>query len=131
MLPVLNRYDEVFKIEMDGWCFGISNYPGELTPSIIHRVIRELASPFQAAIEHNVVFDILELADKVSEATRSLVHPQEISLAMVAQLPNPAVLNEDQQCVLGLIIDKVDQTHSGALDSFYRRWNLGPDRNAA
>ena len=125
MFPVIARYDEVFKIEIDGWCFGISNYPGEISPSIIHRIVRELASSFQAAIEHNVVFDILELSQKVSEATRCLVHPQEIALAMVAQLPNPAILNEDQQCVLGLIIDKVDQSYSGALDSFYRRWNLG------
>lgn len=130
MFPVISRYDEVFKIEMDGWCFGITNYPGEISAPIIHRIVRELASSFQAAIEHNVVIDILQLAVKVSEATRCLVDPQEIALAMVAQLPNPAVLSEDQRCVLGMVIDKVDQTYSGALNSFYRRWDLGV-RNAA
>lgn len=125
MFEIIGRYDEVFKIEIDGWCFGISNYPGEVSPAIVHRIVRELASPFQAAIQHNVVFDILEMSQKFSEAARSLVHPEEIALAIVAQLPNPAILSEEQQCVLGQIIDKVDQAYNGALDNFYRRWNLG------
>jgi len=116
MFAVIGRYDEVFKIEMDGWSFGISNYPGEVSPSIVHRIVRELASSFQAAIEHNVKF---------SESAKSLVHPEEIALAMVAQLPNPAILTEEQRCVLGQILDRVDQAHSGALNNFYRRWNLG------
>ena len=124
-IPVLHRYDEVFRIEIDGWCFGISNYPGEVSPSIIHRVVRELASPFQAAIEHNVVIDILAMADKISQSAKGLVHPQEIAMSMISQLPNPAILSEDQQCVLGQIIDKVDRSFPGALDNFYGRWNLG------
>ena len=125
MFAVIGRYDEVFKIEMDGWSFGISNYPGEVSPSIVHRIVRELASSFQAAIEHNVVIDILGIAQKFSESAKSLVHPEEIALAMVAQLPNPAILTEEQRCVLGQILDRVDQAHSGALNNFYRRWNLG------
>ena len=46
-------------------------------------------------------------------------------MAMVSQLPNPAILSEDQQCVLGQILDKVDQAYNGALNNFYKRWNLG------
>jgi hypothetical protein len=125
MFPVIGRYDEVFKIEIDGWCFGISNYPGEISAPVVHRIIRELGSAFQAAIEHNVVFDILEMSSKFSEASRCLIHPEEIAMAMVSQLPNPAILSEDQQCVLGQILDKVDQAYNGALNNFYKRWNLG------
>jgi hypothetical protein len=124
IFPVINRYDEVFKIEMDGWCFGIANYPGEVSPSVLHRIIREFSASFQAAIEHNVAFNIIDIADQMSQSARRLIHPKEIALAMVAQLPNPAVLSEDQQCVLGQIIDTVDKSQPGALDSFYRRWNL-------
>jgi len=124
MFPVLHRYDEVFKIEIEGWCFGIANYPGEVAPSILHRIIRELSSSFQAAIEHNVVFNIVEISDRLVDAARLVVHPKEVALAIVAQLPNPSILSEEQQCVLGHIIDKVEQVHPGALDSFYRRWNL-------
>ena len=125
MFLVKDRYDEVFQIELDGWCFGITNYPGELSPSIIHRIVRELAASLQAAIEHNVAFNILEISEKISIATRGRVHTKEIALAMIAHLPNPAILQEEQQCVLGVIIDTVDREYTGALESFYRRWNLG------
>ncbi len=125
MFLVKDRYDEVFQIELDGWCFGITNYPGELSPSIIHRIVRELAASLQAAIEHNVAFNILEISEKISIATRGRVHTKEIALAMIGQLPNPAILQEEQQCVLGVIIDTVDREYTGALESLYRRWNLG------
>lgn len=125
MFPVINRYDEVFQIEMDGWCFGITNYPGEVSAQIVHRIVRELASSFQAAIAHNVVFDILDLSSKFSVAARCLVHEHEIAFAIMAQLPNPANLHEDQQVVLGMVIDKVEQKYPGALDTFYKRWQIG------
>ena len=125
MLSIINRYDEVFQIAMDGWCFGITNYPGEVSAQIVHRIVRELASSFQAAIEHNVVFDILDLANKFANAARCLVHPHEIAFAIMAQLPNPANLHEDQQCVLGMVIDKVEQKYPGALETFYKRWQIG------
>ncbi len=110
---------------MEGWCFGITNYPGEVSPQIVHRIVRELASSFQAAIEHNVVFDILDLAGKFSAAARCLVHEHEIAFAIMAQLPNPANLHEDQQCILGMVIDKVEQKYPGALETFYKRWQIG------
>ena len=125
MFLVKDRYNEVFQIELDGWCFGITNYPGEISPNIIHRIVRELAASLQAAIEHNVAFNILEISENISIATRGRVHTKEIALAMIAQLPNPAILQEEQQCVLGVIIDTVDRQYTGALESFYRRWNLG------
>lgn len=125
MFLVKDRYNEVFQIELDGWCFGITNYPGEISPNIIHRIVRELAASLQAAIEHNVAFNILEISENISIATRGRVHTKEIALAMIAQLPNPAILQEEQQCVLGVIIDTVDREYTGALESFYRRWNLG------
>jgi hypothetical protein len=125
MFPVKNRYDEVFEIEIDGWVFGLTNYPGEISAPVVHRIIRELATSFYAAIEHNVVFNVLEIAGKFSEAARFLIHEQEIALAIVAQLPNPANLMEEQQCVLGLVIDQVEQAYPGALDNFYKRWQIG------
>jgi len=125
MFPVKNRYDEVFEIEIDGWCFGLTNYPGEISAPVVHRIIRELATSFQAAIDHNVVLNVIQIAGKFSEAARYLIHEQEIAMAIVAQLPNPATLLEEQQCVLGLVIDQVEQAYPGALESFYKRWQIG------
>jgi hypothetical protein len=122
---VKNRFDEVFQIEVDGWCFGITNYPGEVSAQVVHRIIRELASSFQAAIEHNVVFDILDISTKISVAARCLVHEQEIAFGIIAQLPNPANLHTEQQYILGMVIDKVEQKYPGVLEMFYRRWQIG------
>ena len=115
----------MFEIEIDGWCFGLTNYPGEISAPVVHRIIRELATSFQAAIDHNVVFNVIQIAGKFSEAARYLIHEQEIAMAIVAQLPNPATLLEEQQCVLGLVIDQVEQAYPGALESFYKRWQIG------
>jgi hypothetical protein len=131
MFPVKDRYDEVFDIEIEGWCYGLTNYPGEVSPQVVHRIIRELSTSFQAAIEHNVVFNILSISEKLSQSARYLIHEKEIAFAIIAQLPNPAILLEEQQCVLGLVIDQVEQSYGGALDNFYKRWNLGPRREAA
>ena len=109
MLPVKDRYDEVFEIEIDGWMFGLANYPGEISPQVIHRIVRELCTSFHLAIEHNVVFNVLQIANRFSEAARFLVHEQEIAMAIIAQLPNPATLEEDQQVVLGLV--KIGRAH--------------------
>jgi hypothetical protein len=125
MLPVKDRYDEVFEIEIDGWLFGLANYPGEISPQVIHRIIRELATSFHLAIEHHVVFNVLQMANRFSEAARFLIHEQELAMAIVAQLPNPATLDEDQQLVLGMVIDQVEQAYPGALTSFYNRWKIG------
>jgi hypothetical protein len=125
MLPVKDRYDEVFEIEIDGWLFGLANYPGEISPQVIHRIIRELATSFHLAIEHLVVFNVLQMANRFSEAARFLIHEQELAMAIVAQLPNPATLDEDQQLVLGMVIDQVEQAYPGALASFYNRWKIG------
>jgi hypothetical protein len=125
MLPVKDRYDEVFEIEIDGWVFGLTNYPGEISAAVLHRIIRELATSFHLAIEHFVVFSVLNIANRFSEAARFLVHEQELAMAIVAQLPNPATLGEDEQLVLAMIIDQVEQAYPGALDSFYARWKIG------
>jgi hypothetical protein len=131
MFPVIDRYDEVFQIEIDGWCFGITNFPGEISPSMIHHILRELSIGFHAAIEHNVVFNVVEVAGKFSKAARYLIHEKEIAFAIMAQLPNPNMLDEERQCVLGMVIDTVEQVYPGALETFYQRWRVGSRRNAA
>jgi hypothetical protein len=131
MFPVKDRYDEVFQIEIDGWCFGITNYPGEISPAIVHQVVRELGIGFHIAIEHNVVFSIIDIAAKFQQAARYLVHEKEIAFSIIAQLPNPHLLDEERQCVLGMIIDKVDQVYPGALEFYYNRWKIGSRKQAA
>lgn len=123
-LQVKDRFDEVFTIEMDGWCYGVQNYPGEIFPGLIHAVIKELAPSFRAAIEHNYVFDVLELSLKFSKAAKYLIHEKEIAYSILAQLPHPQTLNEDAQYVLAQIIDQAEQAYGDILDRMKKKWAL-------
>jgi hypothetical protein len=122
MIKVKDRYDEVFEIEIDGWCYGITNFPGEVSSGLVHRVIRELTDVFRAAIEHNYVFNILNIADRISKAAKYLIDEREITFSILAQLPNPVTINEDQQFVLAQIIDQAEQAYGGAIERLEKKW---------
>ena len=121
-MEVKNNFNEIFSIEMEGWCYGIQNYPGELFPGLVHAVVRELKPSFKAAIQHYMVFDILRTAKKISRAAKYLVHEKEIVFSILAQLPNPSELDEDEQFVLAQIIDQAEQEYGGALERLQRKW---------
>jgi hypothetical protein len=123
-IPIRDKFDEVFEIEMSGWCYGIEKYPGEIFSGLIHAVIRELAPSFKAAIEHNYAFKVLDLASRVSKAAKYLIHEKEIAFSILAQLPSPATLpTEDAQFTLAQVIDQVEQAYGGALERLQRKWS--------
>lgn len=122
MLPVKDRYDEVFKSEMEGWCYGISNFPGEIFPGLVHRVIKELAPSFREAVEHHLVFNVIETSQKFSKAAKYLIPDKEIAFSILSQLPNPTTLDEDAQFVMAQIIDQVERSYGGALERLQKKW---------
>ena len=61
------NYEQVFNIEVDGWCYGIANYPGEIYPGLVHLVIREVAPTLKIVIEKGVVYDIVDISRKISQ----------------------------------------------------------------
>ena len=124
MVDVIDRYDEIFEVEIDGWCYGITNYPGEIFAGLVHRILKELSETFRAAVEHNVIFDILDVSLKFSRAAKYLVDEREICFSILAQLPNPSELNEDSQFVLAQIIDQAEQAYGGAVERLEKKWAL-------
>ena len=122
MLTVKDRFDEIFEIEIDGWCYGVTNFPGEVSSGLIHRVIRELTDVFLASIEHNYVFNILAVAERISKAAKFLIDEREITFSILAQLPNPVLLTEDQQFILAQIVDQAEQAYGGAVERLERKW---------
>lgn len=131
MLPVKDRYDEIFAIEIDGWCYGIQNYPGEVFPGLVHAVIKELAPTFRTAIAHHYVFNIIEISQKFSRSAKYLVHEKEIAFSILAQMPAPPELDEDEQFIMAQLIDQVEQSHGGAIERLQRKWTFEKKRKAA
>ena len=122
MITPKNRYDEIFEIEVDGWCYGLENFPGEIQPAIIFRVVGELAVSFKAAIENYVIFDLLDVSNRLARAGKYLVREKEVAFSILSQLPSPSSLDEDGQFVLAQVVDQVEQAYGGALDRLQKKW---------
>lgn len=122
-------YEEVFNVEIDGWCYGVENYPGEFYPNLVHLIIREMKGMFKAALEKAVVFDVVEISQKFSKASKYRIHEKEVAFSILAQLPRPSELGEDGQYAMAQVLDKVEQVHSGVLERLERRW--GADKRHA
>ncbi len=119
-----NTFQEIFQVEVDGWCYGIANYPGETFPGLVHRVIRELRNSIRGAIENKVIFDVLEMSMKFSRAAKYLIDEKEICFSILAQLPKPSTLDEECQYVLAQIIDQAEQAYGGVMERLERKWLL-------
>jgi hypothetical protein len=124
-----DRYDEIFQIEMEGWAYGISNYPGEIFPELVFRVLRELEPSFTAAIQNHYVFDIAALAGMFSKSAKFLVHEKDIAFCILSMFPPPSRFDEDGQFVMAQIIDKVEQTWGGALERLEKKWRWEAQNN--
>ena len=125
-----SSYGQIFELEMQAWCHGIESYPGEVFPALVHATIKELGPSFKHALEHNYVFNILDLADKFSKASKYLVHEKELAFSILAQLPHPNSLAEEAKFTLAQVIDPVEQTYGGALERLEKKWSFDSKRVA-
>ena len=121
-----DRFSEVFDIEMDGWCNGIENYPGEIFPGLIHAIIRELAESFRLALEHGYIFNIIALSQKIQKSAKYLVHEKEIAFSIIANFPHPNSLNEEALFTMSQILQQVEDAYGGALERFQHKWSKVP-----
>ena len=130
MIKPKEGYEQVFQIEIDGWCHGLAGYMGKVTAPMVHRVIRELAISFEAAIKHFIVFDAIKVSEKISTAAQGVVSEKEVAFAILMLLPRPAVLDDEAQCVLALVIDQIERKYGGAIDRFENRFQTVKKRAA-
>lgn len=119
---VKDHYDEIFQVELDGWCYGFSHFSGQVSSALVHRVIKELAPSFRTAIERNYAFDLLKAAAKLSRAAGCMVDTREVVFSMLANLPAPYDLDEEGQFILGLIIDQAERAYGQVLEHLERKW---------
>ena len=122
MIPVKNSYHEVFRHEIEAYTEALENYPGEIFPELVFRVVRELESSFVEAINHQYPFDILTVSRELARAAKFLVHEKDIAFCILSVLPPPSKFPEDAQYCLGQIVDQVEQAHGGALERMHKKW---------
>ena len=123
---VKNQFDEVFEVEIDGWCYGLTNFPGEIHSALVHRVIKELGAAFREAVENNYIFNVLDLATRLSRAGKYFVSEKEVAFAIIYNLPHPVDFDDDGQFVLAQIVNQVEQAYGGAIDKIRKKWKMTP-----
>ncbi len=117
-----NENKEIFEIEMEGWCYGIAHYPGEVYPDLVHYIIRELAHKLDQAVKNNVIFDIVSLSRDFSKAAKYLVSEKDIVSTFLSILPDPSKLNEQQMLTLAKIVDNVEKSYAGTTIRMRQIW---------
>lgn len=116
------RYSDIFQAEIECWCFGISNFPGQLYPKLVQRVIREISPTFRAAIDNGYIFDVFETAKKIYSACAGVISEKQIVYAILANLPLAFELEEESLFILGQIIDQVEREYGGVIDQMETLW---------
>ncbi len=122
MQGVSGRYQEVFDIELEGWCHGIAKYPGEISSVLVFSVVKELAPSFVSALVAGVVFDVMELATKLSRAAKYLVDEQDITFRILAQFPHPGTLSEGAQYTMAQVLERVEGSYPGTMGQLEAKW---------
>ena len=115
-------YQRIFQIEIDGFCHGIRNYPGEIYDELVHIIIEDLADSVLLAIKDGYSFNLLTVAEKICEATKFRISAEGTVAKLLSILPHPGKLSEDEQFVLAQIIDGVDRIIPGTLDRLQWEW---------
>lgn len=119
-----DKYQEVFAVEIEGWVHGITQFPGEISYSLVFSVIREIAPAVERAIQSHVVINIPEIASKMSQAAKYLVDEQRIALDILAHVPHPKTLDAEGKMVLIQVVDRVEKSFSGAQAFIEQRWGM-------
>ncbi len=119
---VKERFDEIFDMEVQCWCYGFARYPGNLNQELVHRVVREMAPTFKAAVQHNHIFDLIETAERIAKSTRYVISTKEAAFSILIQLPTPFELDEEAQFVLAQIIDQGEMAYGDVLMTLEKRW---------
>lgn len=116
------EYKDLFVIEIEGWCHGIAKYSGEISSVLVFSVVKALAPAFRRAISELYVFDIIDVATKISKAAKYLVSEQDITFKILSNFPDPVTVTEDQQYIIAQILEKVEKKHGGAIGILEEKW---------
>ncbi len=115
---------EIFDVEIEGWCYGLRNYPGEVYTELVSCVLDEVSPCFKAALEVGYAFNVLDIAEKFVEAGHYIVDHYTITKLICQKLPNPSKIeDEDELYVVANILDKIESQYVGIHVVMENFWN--------
>lgn len=122
-IEILNGYNEVFEVELEGWCFGLEHFTGEVHPAVVFRVVKELRVAIREAISNHYIFNVIDVAMRISRAAKYKVEEREIAFCILSLLPNISDLTQIEETVVLQLVDQVETTYGGAIEKVNRMWS--------
>lgn len=117
-----NSFSEKFDSLIEAFCTGLTEYEGEVHEKLFSEFVKTLKPAFEEAIMKGYAFDILTIAEKLSEVSYFRVEPENILQMLLDILPNPKNLSQDEQFTLAQILDPVDRVLPGVLERLQYDW---------
>lgn len=111
-------------LELEAWCYGLSQVREQILPGVVHRVIRDLAPTFRRAIEEHYVFDVHMVVDMLGDSSRDAVSHKEMIFSILGQLPSPMELNGEARHTFAKLIAPIEREYGGALARLKKKWQI-------
>lgn len=99
-------YEELFAIEVKAWKYGVQENAADLTPELFKKVLSDMRDLFSSAIENNYKFELIETAEKFSEAAQKTLSAKEVAYTILANLPAGNDLEQEAMEVKETLINE-------------------------
>lgn len=118
-----NSFSQIYNVELECWCYGISNTTEKVDHRVLHQVIKSFAPVIREAIENLYVIDVVDTAKRLVESGKCKPSEQkEIAFYILSILPTPCELTKEQNDVLIHIVNQVEDVYVGAFQRLEKKW---------
>lgn len=106
---------DIFDLEIQAWCYGLKNYPGEIYTDLVAAVLDEVAPCFKEALKSKLQISVIDIADKFVEASHYIVDHYTITKLICQKFPNPNDLADDMDelYLIANILDEIEGRYVG------------------
>src|SRR5690606_4785471 len=108
-------------LEMACWYQALAAVPGEITPQLIHVLIKEMSGTFLTTINRGFSFSLTETAEKLHAVSKGAVNRKELVFHLIAQLPHPKVLSDAANETLNQILVRTEKTYPDVIRRYESR----------
>ncbi len=116
------EYSVAYNIER--WCYAVKNYPGEIHPTLLFKIVKQLIPVFKTAIEGNILVNLVAVAQHLAEAGKFVVSERELVVALASSLPSPTLVDPAHHRVLAQTLGVIEQVLPGTLPQIKEHWEL-------
>ena len=122
--PLISSYnpsERQFTLEITSWLQALQKFPSEISPKLVHGLIKEMSGTFLFAIKGNFAFSLIEIAERIDAISNSVVPKKEIVFSLIAHLPSPKIIDQNEKDTLLNIIGSTAKEYPEIVKRFEKK----------